>query len=69
VACTPPSPRAVPASEVASAAAALGVAAEVVPDVDRAVGRAIDRAGPDDAVLITGSLYVVGRARSALGLR
>jgi dihydrofolate synthase/folylpolyglutamate synthase len=69
VACTPPSPRAVPASEVASAAAALGVAAEVVPDVDRAVARAIDRAGPDDVVLITGSLYVVGRARSALGLR
>jgi folylpolyglutamate synthase/dihydropteroate synthase len=58
----------VPASEVASAAAALGVAAEMVPDVDRAVGRAIDRAGPDDAVLVTGSLYVVGRARAALGL-
>lgn len=69
VACTPPSPRGIPASEVAAAAAALGVAAEVVPDVGRAVQRAIERAGTDDAVLITGSLYVVGAAREALGLR
>ncbi len=69
IACTPPSPRAVPASQVAAAAAALGVAAAVVPAVDRAVSRALDRAGPDDAVLITGSLYVVGPARRALGLR
>jgi dihydrofolate synthase/folylpolyglutamate synthase len=69
IACTPLSPRAVPASQVAAAAAALGVAAEVVPDVDRAVTRALDRAGADDAVLITGSLYVVGQARRRLGLR
>jgi dihydrofolate synthase/folylpolyglutamate synthase len=69
VACTPPSPRALPASEVANAAARLGVAAEVVPDVGRAVQRALDRAGTDDAVLITGSLYVVGAARTHLGLR
>jgi dihydrofolate synthase/folylpolyglutamate synthase len=69
IACTPPSPRAVPAAEVGAAAAALGVPAEVIADVDRAVARAIDRAGADDAVLITGSLYVVGRARARLGLR
>jgi dihydrofolate synthase/folylpolyglutamate synthase len=69
VACTPSSPRALPASEVATAAASLGVAAEVVPDVRRAVQRALDRAGTDDAVLITGSLYVVGAARTHLGLR
>lgn len=69
IACTPASPRAIPASEVAAAAASLGVAAEVVPDVDRAVGRALDRAGTDDAVLVTGSLYVVGAARAHLGLR
>jgi dihydrofolate synthase/folylpolyglutamate synthase len=68
IACTPPSPRAVPASQVATAAAALGVPAEVVPDVDRAVTRALDRAGVDDAVLVTGSLYVVGQARRGLGL-
>jgi dihydrofolate synthase/folylpolyglutamate synthase len=69
IACTAPWPRAVPAAEIGSAAASLGVPAEVVPDVDRAVARALDRAGADDAVLITGSLYVVGQARSRLGLR
>lgn len=69
VACTPDSPRGVPASEVARAAAGLGVAAEVVPDVRRAVDRALSRATEGDAVLITGSLYVVGAARSHLGIR
>jgi dihydrofolate synthase/folylpolyglutamate synthase len=66
VACTPESPRAVPAAEVAAAAARLGVAAEVVPDVGRAVDRAMRRAGDGDAVLVTGSLYVVGQARTHL---
>jgi dihydrofolate synthase/folylpolyglutamate synthase len=66
VACTPPSPRAVPASVVAAAAADLGVTAEVVPDVGRAVDRAISRATDDDAVLVAGSLYVVGEARRHL---
>ncbi len=69
VACTPASPRGVPAAEVAAAAARLGVAAEVVPDVGRAVDRAVSRAGEGDAVLVTGSLYVVGAARSHLGIR
>jgi dihydrofolate synthase / folylpolyglutamate synthase len=69
IACTPESPRAVAASEVAAAAARLGVAAEVVPDVGRAVDRAVSRAGAGDAVLITGSLYVVGAARAHLGIR
>jgi dihydrofolate synthase/folylpolyglutamate synthase len=66
VACTPDSPRAVPAAEIAAAAARLGVPAEVVPDVRRAVDRAVSRAGSEDAVLVTGSLYVVGAARQHL---
>ena len=37
VACTPPSPRAIPASEVAAAAERLGIAAEAVGDVSSAV--------------------------------
>jgi dihydrofolate synthase/folylpolyglutamate synthase len=69
VACTPPTARGIPASEVAAAAARLGVAAEVVPDVARAVDRALSRAGEGDAVLVTGSLYVVGAVRTHLGLR
>jgi dihydrofolate synthase/folylpolyglutamate synthase len=68
IACTPPSPRAVPAAEVATAAADLGVPAEVVPDVRRAVDRALNRASDADAVLVCGSLYTVGTARTHLGL-
>jgi dihydrofolate synthase/folylpolyglutamate synthase len=66
VACAPDSPRAIPASTVATAAAALGVPAEVVPDVRRAVDRAFEHATDDDAILITGSIYVVGEARAHL---
>jgi len=66
VACTPPSPRAVPAREVADAAERLGATATVVPDVARAVRRALDEAEMEDVVLVTGSLYVVGAARMQL---
>jgi folylpolyglutamate synthase/dihydropteroate synthase len=38
----------------------------VEPDVAKAVERAKELAAPEDAILVTGSLYVVGAARSAL---
>ena len=66
VACTPNSPRAIPAPEVAAAASGLGISAESVPSVEEAVHRALAVAGADDLVLITGSLYVVGPARTLL---
>lgn len=66
VACTPDSPRAIPAPQVAAAADSLGIAAEAVPSVEDALGRALAVAGPDDFVLVSGSLYVVGPARTAL---
>ncbi|MCU1454856.1 MAG: folC [Acidimicrobiales bacterium] len=66
VACTPDSPRAVPAAKLAAAADALGIVAESVRSVDEAVQRALALASPDDLVLITGSLYVVGPARTIL---
>lgn len=66
IACPPPSPRALPPEEVEAAAAALGCAARVVPAVGTAVDLALAAAGPADLVLVTGSLYVVGEARSAL---
>jgi dihydrofolate synthase/folylpolyglutamate synthase len=66
IACAPDSARAVPAEEVAAAAEALDARAVVEPDVNAAVDRALATAGPDDAVLITGSLYVVGAARTHL---
>ena len=66
IACTPDSPRAVPAPVVAAAADSLGIVAESVPDVESALARALALAGPDDLILVTGSLYVVGPARTYL---
>ena len=66
VACAVDWPRAVPAAEVAAAARELGADVEIVPAVEQAVGRALAVAGPDDAVLVTGSLHVVGAARASL---
>jgi dihydrofolate synthase/folylpolyglutamate synthase len=66
VACTPDSPRAISASEIAGIADDLGVVAESVSTVEDAVARALALATVDDFVLVTGSLYVVGPARTAL---
>ena len=66
VACPPPSPRALPAAEVAAAARALGTEAEEATSVPEAVATALALAGTDEMVVVTGSLYVVGAARAAL---
>lgn len=66
VACPAPSPRTVPAAAVAGAARALGVEAVEAPDVAEALDMAFAEATDSDLVLVTGSLYVVGAARSAL---
>ncbi|HVX19339.1 MAG TPA: Mur ligase family protein [Acidimicrobiales bacterium] len=66
VACSPPSPRAIPAAEVAAAADRLGVVAEAVPDVAHALARARSFATAEDVIVVTGSLYVVGAARRSL---
>jgi dihydrofolate synthase/folylpolyglutamate synthase len=66
VACPPPSPRAIPAEEVAAAAEKLGLATEVAASVADALAVARAAADPEDLILVTGSLYVVGAARSSL---
>ena len=68
IACPAPSPRTQTAEAVAAAAASLGVQAEVTESVPEALEMALRRAGPDDLVLVTGSLYVVGAARAALAV-
>ncbi len=67
VACTAPTPRGVPAVEVGAAAQAAGCAEVLVIDdpVD-AVRAALRAADHDDAVLVTGSIYVVGGVRPYL---
>jgi len=64
VACAPASPRAQAAKLVAEAAIGLGIATVAADEVDDALDRALAEAGPDDLVLVTGSLYVVGAART-----
>ena len=67
VCCTAPSPRGMPAQEVADAARRLGCDdVATVASVEGAIDRALQEIGPDDALLITGSLYVVGAARPYL---
>lgn len=67
ITCTAPSPRGMPASELTTAARAMGCDDIVEADtVERAIDRALNMAGNDDAVVITGSLYVVGAARPYL---
>jgi dihydrofolate synthase/folylpolyglutamate synthase len=60
------SPRAVPAGEIVAAARALGLEAEVGGGVPESVARALALSDGADAVLVTGSLWVVGEARTAL---
>lgn len=66
VACAPRSPRAIPADVVGAAAADLGMGVSVVPDPADAVNQAVAIAGPDDRVVVCGSLYVVADARALL---
>jgi dihydrofolate synthase/folylpolyglutamate synthase len=66
LACVPPSPRAQSGEAVVAAALGLGLTAEDCGGVAEAVQRALQISGEDDLVLITGSLYVVGAARTLL---
>lgn len=59
------SPRAAQPDAIAAAAAALGLPATTAPDVATALRTALGSRAP---VLVTGSLFVVGEAREALGL-
>ena len=65
--CTAPSPRGLASSVIAAAAAELGCD-EVIEcrTTEEACAKAVRLAGGDDAILVTGSLYVVGAARPAL---
>ncbi len=69
VCCRPPSPRGLPASLLADAAAQLGLPperVEVVDSVADAVAAALLATPPEGQIVVTGSLYVVGAARSIL---
>lgn len=67
VLCAPPTPRAQDATGLAAVATRFGVRTEVADSVSDALDLAREAAGPDDVILVSGSLYVVGAARAALG--
>jgi len=65
--CTAPSSRGMPASELTMAARAMGCDQVLEhATVEQAIDRALALAESDDAILITGSLYIVGGARPYL---
>ena len=66
IGCPAPSPRTVPAAEVVDAARRLGCEAVEAPGVSEALDMAFAEASDKDLVLVTGSLYVVGAARSVM---
>ncbi len=65
-ACSPPSPRALPANAVSDAARRRNLSAVALSGVEEAVDQALAEAGEDDMVLVFGSLYLVGAARKLL---
>ncbi|NBO67575.1 MAG: hypothetical protein EBV40_01980 [Actinobacteria bacterium] len=67
ITCMPPTPRGLPADEMARVATSIGCAdVRVAESVEKACQMAINLASQDDAILITGSLYIVSAARPYL---
>jgi dihydrofolate synthase/folylpolyglutamate synthase len=67
ICCTAPSPRARQGREIATVAEQMGCTNVASADsVERACDMALADAGGDDAILVAGSLYVVGAARTYL---
>jgi dihydrofolate synthase/folylpolyglutamate synthase len=67
ICCTAPSPRGLAANDLASAAKQMGCEQVVVCEtVEAASDKALSIAREEDAVLVAGSLYVVGSARTYL---
>ena len=66
IACTPPSPRGLPAADLAAIAKQMGLDVEVVADPADAVRRAQVLGTEDDMIFAAGSLYVAGAVRDAV---
>ena len=68
VTTTAPSPRGIPAGELAALARASGIRCTAVEDPVEAMAHGRAAAGRGDLVFVTGSLYVAGAARRAAAL-
>ena len=60
--CNAQTPRALPAAELAAIADSLGLPGQIYPSVRDAVNTVKDKLDAEDALLITGSFFVVGEA-------
>src|SRR5579872_208456 len=69
IATAPENPRAASPEEIQSAAARTGAMVEAIGGVNNAVERARSLAGNDGVIVITGSIYLVGEAMQALGVK
>jgi dihydrofolate synthase/folylpolyglutamate synthase len=59
----PRTPRAISASQLSAIAAHHALQSSVIPDAEQALDYLVSRAAPDDAIFVTGSLYLVGQLR------
>jgi len=69
IATRPSNPRSASPEEIREAAKRTGTAIEVVPDVPAAVARARELAAGKSAIVVSGSIYLVGDVMRALQLR
>ena len=63
------SPRSATPQEIREAAVRTSTEIEDAPEVSSALDRARSHAGPQGLVVVTGSIYIVGEAMRALGVR
>jgi dihydrofolate synthase / folylpolyglutamate synthase len=59
----PRNPRAISAPQLAEISAHHAVKSAIIPDAEKALEYALAQSGPDDAIFVTGSLYLVGQLR------
>jgi len=59
----PATSRAISAAQLAEIAGHYAASSEAIPDAVEALDKALAMVAPDDAIFITGSLYLVGQLR------
>jgi dihydrofolate synthase/folylpolyglutamate synthase len=69
IATRPENPRAASPEEIQQAASRMGTEIEMLPEIGEALQRARNGAAPDAVIVITGSIYLVGKAMQLLGVR
>jgi len=69
IATHPENARAAAQEEIAQSGSRTGAKIETIPDVHSALESARHAAGTEAAIVVTGSIYLVGEAMRSLGVR